>query len=210
MGLFREINHAVSGHGHGCGCSDCLETYNGRNARGTDRVLIWRIGAAIVLFAAAWILADTSAVSILLAIASILVSGYDRLIRMFFVSIREKRFGEELLMGLVILAAIAIGRPLEAAAGMILLQTSAWFRSFIAERVRRRLSPLSEDERRIDTVTAGPAPRFEEFLTRFSRLYTPIILLIAVVMAAAVPLFLHTTVREGIYRALILLVIACP
>jgi len=47
-------------------------------------------------------------------------------------------------------------------------------------------------------------------MTRFSRFYTPSILVIAVVIAVIVPLFLHTTVREGIYRALVLLVIACP
>lgn len=47
-------------------------------------------------------------------------------------------------------------------------------------------------------------------MDRFSRFYTPSILVIAVVIAVIIPIFLHTTVREGIYRALILLVIACP
>ena len=210
MGLFREINNAVSGHGHGCGCVDCLEAYNSKDVRGLDRTLLWRVVFSIVLFAAAWITVGLSAAaSLLLAVASILCAGYDRLVRMFVVSIREKRFDEEFLMGLVVVAAVAIGRHLEAAAGMILLQLSALLSTMTAETVRRRREALSDGSSSERCPDRGEA-RFAEFIRRFSRFYTPTILLIAVVLAIVIPIFLHTTIREGVYRALILLVIACP
>ena len=210
MGLFREISSAVSGHGHGCSCYACLDAYNGKDSRGVDRTLLWRCVAAAVMFAAACIAGASAAkASLLLAVASILCAGYDRLIRSFAVCIREKRLDEELLMGLVVIAAVAIGRPLEAAAGMILMQLAALFESYIAETARRRLAVLADD-------TAAPSSepdrkaRAEEFISRFSRFYTPIVLCIAVVIAVITPLVFHATVREGVYRALILLVIACP
>ena len=211
MGLFREIKNAVSGHGHGCGCVECLEANNSRDWRGLDRVLLWRIAVSAVLFAAAWIAGGTgSPAPLLLALASILCAGYDRLIRMFVPSIREKRFDEEFLMGLVVVAAVAIGRPLEAAAGMLLLQISALLCTLTAEKARRNEEALADGERKPVARTDGSLPRFEEFIRRFSRFYTPIILLVAVAVAVAAPIILHTTIREGIYRSLILLVIACP
>ena len=211
MGLFREINKAVSGHGHGCGCVDCLTAYNEKDPHGLDRVLLWRIAAAAALFAAAWIVhVSAETASLLLALASILCSGYDRLIRMFAGCIRRKRFDEELLMGLVVVAAVAIGRWLEAAAGMLLLQLAALLGSYTSETVRRRLAALSVEDTLVEACSDGPKPHSEEFITRFSQYYTPSLLLIAVIISLIAPVFLHTTIREGIYRALMLLVIACP
>ena len=210
MGLFREISSAVSGHGHGCGCDVCLDAYNGSDSRGVDRTLLWRCAAAAALFAAACIVrASAGTASLLLAVASILCAGYDRLIRAFAVCVREKRFDEELLMSIVVIAAIALGRPLESAAGMLLMQIASVFASFIEEKTRRKLSSLTEDGASAKT-DGTKSSRAEEFMARFSRLYTPIVLGIAVVIAVITPIVFHTAVREGIYRALILLVIACP
>ena len=210
MGLFREISRAVSGHGHGCSCDACLDAYNGQDSRGVDRTLLWRCVTAAVLFAAAWIASASAArASMLLAVVSILCAGYDRLIRSFAVCIREKCFDEELLMGLVVVVAILIRRPLEAAAGMILMQLAALFETYIAEVSRRRVAAASEGNTALSADTVKKS-RAEEFMERFSRLYTPIVLGIAVVIAVITPLVFHATIREGVFRALILLVIACP
>lgn len=208
MGLFREIEKAASGHGHGCGCADCQEAYVASRPRGLDGALLWRIAAGAVLFAAAWVLsAPLPAASLLLAIASILCAGYDRFIRAVAGCIRERKIDEELLMAIVAVAACAIGRAVEAAAGMLLVQLAALVRGLAAERVRRSLSVLAEDG--CSRLTED-ASREEEFITHFARFYTPIILGLAAVMAVLFPTVLHQTVREGIYRALILMVIACP
>jgi len=50
----------------------------------------------------------------------------------------------------------------------------------------------------------------EAFIERFSRFYTPVIILLAALTAAVPPLLFGLPVLESVYRALILLVIACP
>ncbi|MDR2164122.1 MAG: heavy metal translocating P-type ATPase [Zoogloeaceae bacterium] len=53
----------------------------------------------------------------------------------------------------------------------------------------------------------APAQRF---IDRFARFYTPVIVVSALVVAIAPPLFFDAAWRDCLYRALVLLVIACP
>ncbi len=50
----------------------------------------------------------------------------------------------------------------------------------------------------------------ESFITKFSRFYTPIVVISAVVLALVLSIFGITTVENAIYRALMFLVISCP
>lgn len=50
----------------------------------------------------------------------------------------------------------------------------------------------------------------ENFITRFSHFYTPIVVLLAVLLAALPPIIKMMSWQESLYRALIFLVISCP
>lgn len=50
----------------------------------------------------------------------------------------------------------------------------------------------------------------EKFITKFARVYTPVVVVAAVVVGVVPPLVLHTPFYEWVYRALVLLVISCP
>ena len=50
----------------------------------------------------------------------------------------------------------------------------------------------------------------QHFVDRFARVYTPVVVLIAACTASVPPLFLHQPFDTWFYRALVLLVIACP
>lgn len=50
----------------------------------------------------------------------------------------------------------------------------------------------------------------EQFITKFAKIYTPIVVLIATLLAIVPPLVLGHTFQEWIYRALVFLVISCP
>ncbi len=50
----------------------------------------------------------------------------------------------------------------------------------------------------------------EKFITKFSRIYTPAVVIAAIVIATLLPLLKITTLTESVYRALIFLVISCP
>lgn len=50
----------------------------------------------------------------------------------------------------------------------------------------------------------------ENFITRFSKIYTPLVVLGAVILGLGVPLFTQQEFASWIYRALVFLVISCP
>lgn len=50
----------------------------------------------------------------------------------------------------------------------------------------------------------------EKFITRFSKIYTPIVILLAIAIAVGIPLYLRQDFSEWIRRSLIFLVASCP
>jgi len=63
--------------------------------------------------------------------------------------------------------------------------------------------------RRIEEAQASRAPS-EGFVERFARVYTPLVLLLAAVLAIVPPLLAGGGFHQWFYRALVLLVVACP
>jgi Cd2+/Zn2+-exporting ATPase len=61
----------------------------------------------------------------------------------------------------------------------------------------------------VETAQARRAP-VQSFVDRFARIYTPLVLALAVVVAVVPPLVAGAPVSTWVYRALVLLVIACP
>jgi len=51
----------------------------------------------------------------------------------------------------------------------------------------------------------------EKFITRFAKIYTPIVVFVSLAIAIIPPLIIpNATSAEWIYRALVILVISCP
>jgi Zn2+/Cd2+-exporting ATPase len=69
-------------------------------------------------------------------------------------------------------------------------------------------STLQRITRLVEEAQATKAPA-EQFVDRFSRVYTPVVVAVAVVLAVVPPL-LGASFGEWFYRALALLIIACP
>jgi Cd2+/Zn2+-exporting ATPase len=61
----------------------------------------------------------------------------------------------------------------------------------------------------VETAQARRAP-VQSFVDRFARVYTPIVLVLAAGVAVLPPLFEAGSIETWVYRALVLLVIACP
>ncbi|PMR73379.1 heavy metal translocating P-type ATPase [Billgrantia endophytica] len=61
----------------------------------------------------------------------------------------------------------------------------------------------------VEQAQASRAPT-QRFIDRFAAIYTPVVFAIAVLVGLTWPLLFEVTWLEGIYRALVLLVIACP
>jgi len=73
----------------------------------------------------------------------------------------------------------------------------------------RRDSTLARIIHLVETAQAQRAPS-QTFVDRFARIYTPIVLVLAVVIALAPPLLGGAEWGTWIYRSLVLLVISCP
>ena len=63
--------------------------------------------------------------------------------------------------------------------------------------------------RSVENAVAGK-PRIDNFITRFSRVYTPIVVLIALCTAILIPLLTDGNFTKWIYTALSFLVMSCP
>jgi len=62
----------------------------------------------------------------------------------------------------------------------------------------------------VENAASQKAPT-EKFITRFAAVYTPVVVAIALLVAFVPPLFVPgATLKEWIYRALVMLVISCP
>lgn len=70
-------------------------------------------------------------------------------------------------------------------------------------------STLARIVHAVEAAQAGRAPT-QRFIDRFARIYTPAVILVALLVAILPPLALGLDWSEWAYRALVLLVIACP
>lgn len=217
MGFFKNIKESISGHGHTCICDDCMEEHH-HHHHGFDTVMVWRVAIAIVFFVAGGILERfSSGGALILRICSILCAGYDLFIGAVANIFRKHIFDECLLMSIVAIAAVIIGEASEGATVIILFQFGEMFQGYAVAKVRHNIEGLMENRSpEASAVLAdvrsdkGEKGRTEEFITHFARIYTPVVLCIALVIAVISPAFLGTSIKEGIYRALVMMVIACP
>ena len=102
-------------------------------------------------------------------------------------------------------------RPIDKAPGDEVFAGTINGRGAMDVRVLRlgRDSRLARIIHLVETAQARRAP-VQSFVDRFARIYTPIVLALAVFIALAPPLLTGAAVTTWVYRALVLLVIACP
>src|SRR5690606_20291317 len=70
-------------------------------------------------------------------------------------------------------------------------------------------STLARIIRAVEQAQSSRAPT-QRFVDRFSRVYTPLVVAVALAVALLPPLFMAGVWTDWIYRALVLLVVACP
>lgn len=217
MGFFHEIKEAASGHGHDCTCDNCMDAHH-HHHHGLDSVMIVRLGVAIALFIAAAVLeSGAETLALILRIVCIIVAGYDLFIGAVTNIFRSKKIDECLLMTIVSIAAVIIGEAGEGATVVLLFQIGELLQGAAAAKVRHTIEGFMEnrspeavaalDEVRSDNRSRG---RAEEFITHFSRIYTPVVMGIALFVAVLSLAVFRVTLYEAVYRALVLMVIACP
>lgn len=214
--LIHEIKEAVSGHGHSCVCDDCMEEHSHHHHYGFDKVMVWRLAAAAVLLVAGMLLGEGTP-ALIVYILSVLVAGYDVFLGAVSNIFNKKIFGESLLMSIVAIAAIVIGEASEGATVMFLYRLGELFQGYAVAKVRHNIEELMENRSPEATevladVRSNKSDKghTEEFISKFCRIYTPVVLGLALAFAVITPLATGVSISEGIYKALVVMVIACP
>jgi len=100
---------------------------------------------------------------------------------------RSVKVGDEVLSGMINLS------------GMLTVRVTKPF----AESTVSKILELVEEAR-------SRKAKAEKFITKFSRYYTPVVIVLAISIATIPPLTLNEPFSPWIYRALVLLVISCP
>lgn len=172
-----------------------------------DVILIVRLIASALLFIAGEIISTPEWAGIVALILSAIVAGYDVLISAITNIANRKLFDECFLMTLAAVAAFIIGEGHEGAAVMLLYQIGELLQSIAVGRTRHTIE--SKTRLQLPRHDAGGG-RTEKFITRFSKIYTPVVMLIALLTAVLLPILTDTTISEAVHRALAVLVIACP
>lgn len=83
--------------------------------------------------------------------------------------------------------------------GLLIVQTSSWARDTSLARIIHA----------VEAAQSSQAP-MQRFVDRFAAIYTPVVMGLSLLVAVFPPLLLGGSWSEWIYKALVLLVIACP
>ena len=190
-------------HDHEDGTCCCEE--HAKEFHGIDRKMLIRLILSALCYLAGMLLPVGKWIELILMAASALFSGYDILIRAIKNIIKRKFFDECFLMSFAAIAAFVIGEYEEGAAVFLLYCIGSFCQSYAIREsrnaIRRYISP--QDEIQEPDLS-------NRFISRFAKIYTPVILLLALLIAVMLPVIHVATIKESVYRALTFLVLACP
>lgn len=127
--------------------------------------------------------------------------------------IHGKIFDENFLMSVVGIGAFAMKEYSEGVAVMYLFCLGEFIQGLAVSRSRRSIDKIFEQKHSSFTLNKhydNRESKTELLITKFARIYTPVICIIAVAIVVIPPLFLNGQWQEWLHRGLSALVISCP
>ena len=198
-----------SHHHHEDG-SCCCHRHEMRYHHGINKMMVLRLALSALLFFSHYFLEDVlhehGKLEFALFAAVALIAGYDVIFSAIKNLFNLKFFDEYFLMTFAALAAFIIGNYHEGAAVMFLYRVGETFQDCAIRYSRRKIASVTGSYAAIGQEKG----KTERFITRFARVYTPVVLICAVVIVVVLPALGDTSLRDACYRALTFLVVACP
>lgn len=192
-------------HHHHADGSCCCEQH-AKEFHGIDKPMLVRLIVSALLYLSAMLLPVGETAEMIMMLSAALIAGYDIIWSALKNLLHARVFDEYFLMSFAAIAAFLIGEYEEAAAVFVLYRIGAFCQSYAIRHSRMTIAhvtgdaQLLEDDEKVNN----------RFITRFAKVYTPIILALAVLIALSLPLLGDMSWHDGIYRALTFLVLACP
>jgi|GEM_PF-706123 len=218
-----EHEHEHTHHGHAEECdgeghvhhhhedgSCCCHHHEMRHHHGVDKLMLARLIISAFLFFGHQLfhvyLHNHEILEIALFILVAVIAGYDVIISAVKNLFKLQFFDEYFLMTFAAIAAFIIGNYHEGAAVMFLYRVGETFQDCAIRYSRRKIASVTGAYSSLGQEKGST----ERFITRFAKIYTPIVLICAVLIATGLPLFSETNFHDAVYRALTFLVVACP
>ncbi len=190
-------------HDHADG-SCCCEVH-AKEFHGIDRPMLIRLILAAICYLAGMLLPVGDWGELLLMLVSALLSGYEIILRAIRNLSRGQLFDEYFLMTFAAVAAFVIGEAEEGAAVFLLFCIGSFCQNYAIRHSRSAIKRFTGEEH--DGEVGEVSNRF---ISRFARVYTPVVLLLAVLIAVLLPILKIAEWKDAIYRSLTFLVVACP
>lgn len=191
-------------HHHEDGTCCCEQ--HAKEFHGIDKPMLVRLIASAVLYLSGMFLPVGEIGEMILMILSAIIVGYDILWKAAKNCLKGRVFDEYFLISVAAVAAFLIGEAEEGAAVFLLYRVGAFCQSYAIRHSRKTISSLMGDH---DGDFTDENNR-NSYITKFARIYTPVILALSVLIAVLLPQLGDFTYRDSIYRALTFLVLACP
>ena len=201
--------HSCDGDGHqhhhhedgSCCCEQHAKEFHG-----IDKPMLARLIVSALCYLAGLLLPLRETPELILMLLSALIAGYDLILAAVRNLLKGRVFDEYFLMSFAAVAAFVIGAYEEGAAVFLLYRIGAFCQSYAIRYSRRTIAHLSGEEALQQEGEQGR----NRFITRFARVYTPVVLILAAVITAGLVVFGGTPAKDAVYRALTFLVLACP
>lgn len=201
----HECDGAGHEHHHHADGSCCCEAH-AKEFHGIDKPMLIRLIISAVFYLAGMLLPVGETGELILMIVSAVAAGYDIVLGAVKNLLKARIFDEYFLMSFAAVAAFAIGEAEEGAAVFLLYRIGAFCQNYAIRHSRRTIASLTGE----CSHTTDDGTVTNRFITKFARCYTPVILVLAVLIAVLLPVFSRIELKDAVYRALTFLVLACP
>lgn len=203
-------NHTPDNHG----CGSCGQDHFNEHKKEN----IIKIVASAVLFVAGYIAMqvvkapELKFVYMLCFAVSYMLVGFSVVRNAIEGIIKGRIFDENFLMTFASIGAFVIGEYSEGVAVMLLFAIGEFIQGLAVSKSRESIDSILEQKhqytlpKHYDNVES----KTELLITKFARIYTPAICLIALLIVVIPPLFLKAEWHQWLHRGLAALVVGCP
>lgn len=210
----HNYEHCCDNHtpdNHGCGC--CGENHFNEH----KKQMLASIIISGVFFALGYIISEftelPSQIYLVCYIISYLAVGFKVMYNAVDSIIHGRIFDENFLMSVVGIGAFAMKEYTEGVAVMFLFCVGEFIQGLAVSRSRRSIDAIFDRKNTNFTLPRhydNKESRTELLITKFARIYTPLICIIAVAIVVIPPLCMNEEWHEWLHRGLAALVISCP
>jgi cation transport ATPase len=203
------MNETHNEHVHEENCSCCAHDHSLEQENKTEALL--KIITGVALFIAGYVMSEFTSVPEFIYLicfgVSYMLLGFN-VVRDAVEGIMKNRFFDEnFLMTVASLGAFAIHEYSEGCAVMLLYTVGEYLQGLAVSNSRKSISTMLGGKA---GSTLSQKNHSQQFITRFARIYTPIVCILSILIILIPPLFMGGEWREWIHRGLGALVVSCP